>query len=480
MSRNVKRIFGWLPLGLIGLVVVSVLVMRNVSEKSVEPARAQPVRVERKSFQVGITERGVVRPAKISPIKSQVTSNQAKIVWLIKEGTVVKKGDVVARFDTKPFVDELSRAERDSGDAEATLEAAKKLLLMQQEEEKGRIEEAERKVEIARIEAENIKEGAGPLERKQVDQRLKKAERAFRLAKANLEDMEVLLKRGHASMRERDKAADEFETAREQLNVAREELHNFDTYKWPKMVREAELLVNAATSELQRVKVTAELQIQNKRVQLEKARRNVVNREAVRRNAQKDLENCEVKAPTDGILLYSILPRETGRRKIQIGDSVWVGQTFLEVPDTSELIVEIQIREIDVAKIGEGMEASVELDAFPGLLFRGEVESISSLARDDGKNSNIRRFYARIRLLERNDNIHVGMSATATITYSSVTDKLVIPAGAVLLKDGDTFVERHRNGIFELVPVELGVRGVNLVEVVSGLQEGDLVSSSVY
>lgn len=467
-------------LGLVGLVVVSVLVMMNVSDEPNEQPGVVPVTVVRESFEVGITERGLVRPAKISPIKSQVSSNQAKIVWMIKEGSVVNKGDVVARFDTKPFLDELSRAERDSGDAQATLIAAQKLLLMQQEEEEGRIEEAERKVEIAGIEAQNIKEGAGPLERKQVEQRAKKAERGFRLAKSNYEDMEVLLKRGHASLRERDKASDELETAREQLNVAREELYNFDTYKWPKMIREAELLVNGANSELQRVKVTAELQVQNKRVQVEKSRRNVANREAVRKKAKKDLENCEVKAPTDGILLYSVLPRETGRRKIQIGDSVWVGQTFLEVPDTSELIVEVQIREIDVAKIAEGMPATIELDAFPGTSFDGVVEVIASLAKDDGKNSNIRRFYARIKLLEKSDNIHVGMSATVAITYHSVVDALTVPAGAVLIKEEKTMVEKHSEGAVELVPVELGARGVNRVEVLSGLKEGDLVNPALY
>jgi HlyD family secretion protein len=480
MWVNLPKSSGWLSLALIGLVVGSVLVMMNVSDDRGEKTGVKPVEVVRQTFQVGITERGLVRPAKISPIKSQVTSNQAKIVWLIKEGSVVKKGDVVARFDTKPFLDELSRAERDSGDAQATLVAAQKLLLMQQEEEEGRIEEAERKVEIAGIDAQNIKEGAGPLERKQVEQRVKKAERGFRLAKSNFEDMEVLLKKGHASLRERDKAADELETAREQLNVAREELYNFDTYKWPKMIREAELLVNGAASELQRVKVTAELQIQNKHVQVEKSRRNVANREAVRKKAKKDLENCEVKAPTDGILLYSVLPRETGRRKIQIGDSVWVGQTFLEVPDTSELIVEVQIREIDVAKIEEGMETTVELDAFPGMQFPGVVETIASLAEDDGKNSNIRRFYARIRLLEKSDSIHVGMSATVNITYHSVVDGLTVPAGAVVIKNGKTMVEKHNPGGVELVPVELGARGVDRVEVLSGLKEGDLVNPALY
>lgn len=431
--------------------------------------------VRRDSFRVFVSARGLVRPADVYPIKSEISSNLAKIIWLIKEGAAVKKGDVVARFDTKPFQDELFRADRDVGDAEATLEAAKKVLLMQKEEEEGRIEEAQRKVEIAGIDAENIKNGSGPLERKQVEQRLKKAERGYRLARLNFDDMEVLLKKGHASLRERDKAADELETAKETLGVAKEELSNFDTYKWPKMIREAELLVNGAESELQRVTVTAELQLQNKSSEVEKARRNLVNRKAVQKKARSDLENCDVKAPTDGIVLYAELPRETGRRKIQIGDSVWVGQTFLEVPDTSELVVEVQIREIDVAKIKEGMKVEVLLDALPGKTFGGEVDTVASLAAKSSKDNNIRRFYARVKLQANDPDIHVGMSATTNILYYAIEDALLIPVSAVQYKSGSTFVNRMEGDKRVLTEIELGGRGASEVQVLSGLNQGDQV-----
>lgn len=435
--------------------------------------------VKRDSFNMSIVERGVVRPAKISPITSKVSSNQAKIVWMMKEGSEVKKDQVVALFDTKPFVDEVGRAEQEYGDAEATYAAAQKLLLLQEEEEKGRIEEAERKLEIAGIDAENIKNGAGPLERKQVEQKLKQALRSFKLASSNVADMEVLLKKGHASLRESEKAGDELETAREQLNVARQELQNFDEYKWPKMIREAELLTNAAESELQRVRRTAELQIQNRMGQVEKSRRVVENKKKVLAGARLDLENCNVHAPTDGILLYSELPRENGRRKMQIGDSIWVGQTFLEVPDTSELVVEIQIREIDVAKIAEGMEAAVELDAFPGHKITGRVESVASIAEDDSRN-NVRRFYARVQLLDTVENVHVGMSATAEIIHNRVVDALVIPAGAVVFRNNSTMVYRAAGNALELVTVKLGAESIRWVQVLDGLKEGDRVSSALF
>lgn len=475
-----KFLFNWLILGVLVTVGLSLLGVKAWMDHGRDPEAGTFFDVQRASFNISITERGIVRPAKISAIISEISSNQAKIVWLVKEGSQVKKGQTVALFDTKPFLDEVARTEQDYGDAQATLGAAKKLLLLQKEEEKGRIEEAARKVEIAKIDSQNIQEGAGPLERKQVQQKLKQAQRSFRLAKSNVSDMEVLLNKGHASLREYEKAGDEFETAREQLNVAREELNNFDQYKWPKMVREGELLVNAAESEYQRVNRTADLQIQNRIGQVEKSRRNVQNKLKLLEQAKSDLENCTVKAPADGILLYSELPRENGTRKIQIGDSVWVGQTFLEVPDTTDLVIETQIREIDVAKISEGMKATVELDALPGTVIHGRVESVASLAEDDASNNNIRRFYARIQLMEHSDKVHVGMSATTEIIHKRVTDAIVIPAGAVVFRNNNTMVYKAVGNALELVDVDLGEQGVRWVQVLNGLHEGDRVSGALF
>jgi HlyD family secretion protein len=104
------------------------------------------LQVGKKSFVLTIMERGIVSPARISPISSQISSNQAKIVWLVKEGTSVKKGTLVARFDTKPFMDSLLKAEQDFADANATFLASEKLLSLQREEESGKTEEAVRMV----------------------------------------------------------------------------------------------------------------------------------------------------------------------------------------------------------------------------------------------------------------------------------------------------------------------------------------------
>lgn len=433
------------------------------------------VSVQRESLSAEIIDRGVVRPAKISPISSLISSNQAKIVWLIKEGARVSKGALVARFDTKPFMDSLHKAEQLYADATASYQASQKLLTLQREEEAGKIEEAERKVEIAEIKSKNIINGSGPLKRKVLMQKLKQAERTLVLNKNELDDLVILLEKGHVSIREKDKARDQVTTAREQVAVAQAEIENFDKYAWPQMLREAELLGNAARSDLERVRRTAELLIQNRMAEVEKNRRKQENKLHALDRAKQDIANCTVLSPTDGIVLYSELPRENGRRKIQIGDSVWVGQTFLEVPDTTELIAEIQVREVDVAKLEVGMKVEIEVDAFPGKIYSGSVAAIASLAEEDAENVGIRRFKTRIEFIGNTDNIHVGMSVTTKIQYRNVMDALVVPVSSIVYPKGVTTVYRVLKGAEVQTPVSVGVQNHLMAEILSGLEVGDVI-----
>jgi multidrug efflux pump subunit AcrA (membrane-fusion protein) len=440
-----------------------------------EAGKGIPVQVEARSFRLSVMERGVVIPARVSPVSSKISSNQAKIVWLIREGIRVEKGTLIARFDTKPFLDKLHKAEQLFADAEATLHASEKLLSLQKEEENGKIEEAFRKLEIAKIQANNIENGSGPLKRKIFEQKLHQSERVLALDRNELADLEVLLKKGHISVRERDRSAEKVKTAVEQVQVARAELENFNRYTWPKLLREAELLVKGAESNLQRVKRTADLQIQNWTAKVEKARRALENRRKILGKAQMDVVYCNIFSPTGGLLLYAELPRENGRRKIQIGDSVWEGQTFLQVPDTRDLVAEIWVREIDVAKIKNGMDAEIELDAFPGKIFTGRVESIASLAKEDKKHRGVRRFYTRIRFTQDVGQVHVGMSVTTKIIYRLVENVPAVPPDSIIYRGGRTFVNKLVGKETELVPVTLGARGKEWIEVVDGLYAGDRI-----
>lgn len=457
------------------LAIASLAMYMIIRRDVITDAAPDLVVAGRDEISAQITDRGVVRPARIAPISSAISSNQAKIVWLIDEGSKVVTGDVVAQFDTKPFNDSRHKAEQLYADARATYKASQKLLALQEEEEKGKIEEAQRKVEIAEIKAKNIINGSGPLKRKVLVQKLHQAKRLLAISRNELDDLETLLEKGHVSIREKDKVKDQVTTAEEQLTVARTELVNFDTYGWPQMVREAELFVSAAKSDLERVKRTAELLIQNRIAEVEKNRRKQATKLLALNRARQDIANCTISSPAGGIVLYSELPKENGRRKIQIGDSVWVGQTFMEIPDTTELIAQIRVREVDVAKLEVGMGAEIEVDAFPGRIFEGSVSSIASLAEEDKNNIGINRFPTRIMFIGSTENIHVGMSVTTKIKYKNVKNALVVPVSAIVYPNGSPVVYKVMGDTEIVTPVTIGIQNHFLAEVVAGLKAGDTI-----
>ncbi|MEN8189747.1 MAG: HlyD family efflux transporter periplasmic adaptor subunit [Thermodesulfobacteriota bacterium] len=443
-------------------------------EEAKEQRPQKTVRVVKQSFSLQVTERGVVRPARVRAVKSSLSGNMSKLVWMVDEGERITKGQIIARFDTKPFMDILEKAEQELRDARAQLIVSTKSLELQKEEESSKIEAAKRDLEIATIEADDLKNGSGPLKRRQLEQKVKQAERSHGVAAGELEDFRKLLDKGHVTLREFEVAQGTLLTAREELDISRAGLVNFEKYEWPRILREAEVIKGAADAKLARVQRTSEITIQKFSSEMEKGRRDQVTKEKLLAKAQKDVAACDIYSPTDGILLYTRVPAMGNPRPIQIGDSVWVGQTFMEIPDTRELVIEIDVREIDVAKLKPGMQGKIELDAFPGRIFGGELVSVDALAKKDD-NESVNRFHCRIKLLESPDEIHVGMSATVKITYKELEDVAVVPPNALIYKEGKSMVKKVTDGADELTEIKVGGSGIQWVEVTDGLTVGDSV-----
>lgn len=438
-------------------------------------ASGQTVDIGRISFVLQVHERGVVRPARVMPVKSSIFSNQAKLVWLSDEGKAVNRGGIIARFDTKPFMDAMEKAEQALGDAKAQLTSAEKSFQLQKEENASKLEAAKRELEIANIKANDLQHGTGELMRRQLLQELHQTGRDHVIAQAELTDFEALLAKGHVSLRERDKAANRLQTASEKLELAKTKLDNYERFEMPRLLREAELMVDAALKDVGRVQRTAELELKRRRGAVIKLQRDVRSTEKQLARAMENLKNCDVRAPIDGTLLYVKLPFTEVRRKAQVGDAIWLGQTFMEIPDTRKMVVEIDVREVDVAKLKEGMKATVELDAFPGRRFHAMLQSIESLAHMDDNNRYLHRYRAIIRLLEAVPEIHVGMSVDVVLTYKKLNRVLAVPVSAIVYSAGSVSVWIKKSNNIERAPITLGEIGYKWAEVISGLEEGDQI-----
>ncbi len=167
-----------------------------------------------------------------------------------------------------------------------------------------------------------------------------------------------------------------------------------------------------------------------------------------------------VVSPIDGLIL---------RRSVEIGEVVAPNQEMFEIADTSVLLIELEVDEADIARVrDEAANAStvaLSFFAFPGKAFQGTVTAI--LPDPDRQR---RSYTVKVRLDEPTAGLRVGMTTEANIVVSRKDGVLLIPTEAV---QGDLawFVE---GGRAVQRRVQLGIRDLTHVELVSGAAEGAL------
>lgn len=89
---------------------------------------------------------------------------------------------------------------------------------------------------------------------------------------------------------------------------------------------------------------------------------------ALLETAELNLSYCVILAPCDGY---------ASRKEIQAGQLVQPGQTLLDVVDSADVWVAANYKETQLRHIAEGYEVEIKVDAVPGVVFHGTVQSIS-------------------------------------------------------------------------------------------------------
>jgi membrane fusion protein (multidrug efflux system) len=100
----------------------------------------------------------------------------------------------------------------------------------------------------------------------------------------------------------------------------------------------------------------------------ESGRANVLLRQAALRQAELDLSYTRVVAPQDGRVTH---------RSVEIGDYLKVGQPLLAVVP-SQAWVTANFKETQLKHMQPGQPVRMEVDAYPGRVFKGHVDSIQS------------------------------------------------------------------------------------------------------
>jgi HlyD family secretion protein len=198
--------------------------------------------------------------------------------------------------------------------------------------------------------------------------------------------------------------------------------------------------------------------------------------------AKSYLSKMVIRAPIDGIV--NILPnfRSSGSfgsapPPFKEGDNAWTGAVIAEIPDLSNMRIELKLEEVDRGKLKVGQSAKVRVDAIPDKEFDAELDWISPIAAVNFRGfSQEKSFPARATLKSVDPRLRPGMSATAEIVIESERDRLLIPLRASFTSGGKPAVYIQKGEQFVLRTIEVGKRNEREIVVTKGLEPGETVA----
>lgn len=217
-------------------------------------------------------------------------------------------------------------------------------------------------------------------------------------------------------------------------------------------VEEAQLALDRSQRLLER-NVNSAAKVQDAKTVLERAKIEL-------RQAREALSKRTLRAPFDGVL---------GIPKVERGDRITSQTPVVTVDDRSELLVEIEVPEENLAHIAPGQTVTAKTPSFPNREFKGKLDRIDSRVMPAS-----RTVMVRAVLPNEKDLLRPGMSFAVELTIPG-KDYPTVPELALQWSKGKSYVWRVDGDTVTRVEVR-SIKRLNRIILVEGdLKEGDLV-----
>ena len=177
--------------------------------------------------------------------------------------------------------------------------------------------------------------------------------------------------------------------------------------------------------------------------------------------AVNGLNNTVVEAPMKGVV---------SSLNVKQGQIVGSGQVAATIVDMDTVYVQISVVENVVNKIKEGQEVEVSVPA----VFDGYIKSTIGYISPTADPMN-KLYTVRLYLDNKEYGIRPGMTGSVKLSLDSVDEAIVIKSDAVLDKDGKKIVYIVENDMAVEKEVETGLDTGELIEIISGINQGDSV-----
>jgi HlyD family secretion protein len=504
------------------------------SGNGTEDVTYRTAEVERGNIVQSFNATGVLQPLTVVDVKSKAGGEVVDLA--VEEGTVLKKGDLVARIDprdTKAIFEQavadltstqarknqinfqlqmqITTSATDVKNAESQLRAAKIQLLTLEARAKAQpsltaaaISQASAAYEVATKDLDLIRQVTIPETRAEVRGQVDSAKSALDAALANRDRNTRLLAKGYVSVQAAEAAEATYQSALANHRNAQERQRNLEEnlrYQLTQAearqrqamaslqsARANSIEVGATARELQEARENVQQaetavvrakantkQVNVARNELRAADAAIIRSRVERDNAKVQLDSTTVVSPRDGVVILKYLEEGT---IIPPGTSVFSeGTSIVQIADVSKMYVEVQVDEADIAAVKPGQQVSVRLESEPQTPLKGRVTRVNPGAvTADGVTQ------VKVRVEVQGDGkvkLMPGLNASCEFIQREKKDVLMVPAQAIKREGAKAMIEvmpeANKPAMKE---IKVGTSGNGMIEVLSGLTEGEVIVTS--
>ena len=174
-----------------------------------------------------------------------------------------------------------------------------------------------------------------------------------------------------------------------------------------------------------------------------------------------ELKSGNILAPFSGVLGYTGLTED-----ILVSNNIFI----ITLDDNSIIYSDIKIPENYSASIKKGLPVEVRLSSHKDKIFLGEVDFVSSRI-----NADTRSLLSRIKVKNKELELISGSLLEVSVKFN-LRNSLSVPDTSVMIEGDKSYVYKiDEENIANKTEVRTGLRGNKKIEIISGLEEGDVI-----
>ena len=401
------------------------------------------------------------------------------ITYVIPEGSSVKTGEVLVTLDSSTIKHKVDDLKASLDTAQANLVTAQQFEQIQKSQNDANLDAAKVALDLAKLDLEAYEQGTYPQTKDDADTQLKMADQTLANKQDDLNNTMALFGKGFVTPSDVKKAELDVTTAvnaRDKAKTALAVLLNFQHKKDLTTYQSAQA---QAMQKLEHTRAENIANLTQKQAVTQAAATQVRIFQTQYDEQREQFDNCTIKAPAAGFVIYSSSLDRNAVNPIQEGTNVRDKQLLIRLPDTSSMKAVVRVPESQRTRIRvdeeHPMRAVVRLQrGSKPLELTGWVSRISPIADMSQRwyNPDLKEYPVDLTLDSIGEDLKPSETVKAEIFCEHLPKVLAVPLDCIYSAGTDNYVFARFSDMVKPVKINIGQSTETFAEAQEGLESG--------